>query len=298
MVAILAGGTGGAKLAAGLAEQDEVAVIANTGDDLEIYGVHVSPDPDLVTWWLAGIIDDRGWGIAGDTFNAMAAEADPWFRLGDRDLELCRLRTERLAAGARLTEAHATVLEAVGVRARVLPMSDDPVRTHVRTPRGLRAFQEFMIVDRAAGPIEEVVLEGSERARPTPEVMEAIAGADAIVIGPSNPVISIGPILAVPGVRAALREARAPVVAVSPFVDGRAVKGPTDDFCRAAGIELSADGIARAYRDVVDGLVADEPVDAVPALVTDTLMHDAAARRALARKILDFARSLPSRAQA
>ena len=152
VVAVLAGGTGGAKLAAGLAEHDDVSVIANTGDDLEIYGVHVSPDPDLVTWWLAGIIDERGWGIAGDTFEAMKREDDPWFQLGDRDLELCRLRTEALADGARLTEAHAKVVEAVGVKHRVLPMSDEPVRTHVRTPKGLRPFQEFMIVDRWAGP--------------------------------------------------------------------------------------------------------------------------------------------------
>ena len=143
-------------------------MIANTGDDLEIYGVHVSPDPDLVTWWLAGIIDERGWGIAGDTFEAMKREDEPWFQLGDRDLELCRLRTDALAAGARLTEAHAQVVEAVGVKQRVLPMSDEPVRTHVRTPKGLRPFQEFMIVDRWAGPIEEVVLRGIEEARPTP----------------------------------------------------------------------------------------------------------------------------------
>ena len=290
MVAVLAGGTGGAKLAAGLAEHDDVTVIANTGDDLEIYGVHVSPDPDLVTWWLAGIIDERGWGIAGDTFEEMKRQDDPWFQLGDRDLELCRLRTKALRR-SRLTEAHAKVVEAVGVEHRVLPMSDDPVRTHVRTPKGLRPFQEFMIVDRWAGPIEEVVLAGIEDARATPEVAEAIATADAIVIGPSNPVISIGPILAVPGIREALREAPAPVVAVSPFVGGRAVKGPTDDFCRSAGIELSAQGIAQAYRDVIDGVVADEPVEGVRGLVTDTLMQDAATRREVARKILDFAES-------
>ena len=288
MVAVLAGGTGGAKLAAGLADHDDVAVIANTGDDLEIYGVHVSPDPDLVTWWLAGIIDERGWGIAGDTFAEMKRQDDPWFQLGDRDLELCRLRTEALRT-TRLTEAHARVVEAVGVKHRVLPMSDDPVRTYVRTPKGLRPFQEFMIVDRWEGPIEEVVLRGIEDARPTPEVAEVIATADTIVIGPSNPVISIGPILAVPGIRAALREAPAPVIAVSPFVGGRAVKGPTDDFCRSAGIELSAQGIADAYRDVIDGVVADEPVEGIPGLATDTLMEDAAARRTLAQKILDFA---------
>jgi LPPG:FO 2-phospho-L-lactate transferase len=293
VVAVLAGGTGGAKLAAGLAEHDDICVIANTGDDLEIYGVHVSPDPDLVTWWLAGIIDERGWGIAGDTFGEMQRHDDSWFQLGDRDLELCRVRTEALET-SRLTEAHAKVVEAVGVEQRVLPMCDEPVRTHVRTPRGLRPFQEFMIVDRWAGPIEEVVFQGIEQARPTPEVAEAVATADAIVIGPSNPVISIGPILAVPGMRAALREAPAPVVAVSPFVGGHAVKGPTDDFCRSAGIELSAQGIADLYADLLDGVVADEPVEGVPALVTDTLMDDAAKRRALAQKILDFAESPPS----
>jgi LPPG:FO 2-phospho-L-lactate transferase len=290
VVTVLAGGTGGAKLAAGLAEHDEVAVIANTGDDLEIYGVHVSPDPDLVTWWLAGIIDERGWGIAGDTFEEMKRQDDPWFQLGDRDLELCGLRTAALRT-SRLTEAHAKVVEAVGVTQRVLPMSDEPVRTHVRTPKGLRPFQEFMIIDKWAGPIEEVVLDGIEDARPTPEVIDAIANADTIVIGPSNPLISIGPILAVPGMRGALRDARARVVAVSPFVGGHAVKGPTDDFCRSAGIELSAQGIADAYRDVADAVVADEPAEGVPCLVTDTLMDGPGARRALARKILDFAES-------
>ena len=293
MVAVLAGGTGGAKVAAGLAELTDVAVVANTGDDIDIYGVHVSPDPDLVTWWLAGIIDERGWGIAGDTFEEMKRHDDAWFQLGDRDLELCRLRTEALRT-SRLTEAHARVVGAVGVDHRVLPMSDDPVRTHVRTPRGLRPLQEFLILDGAAGPIEEVVLEGIDAARPTPEVAEALATADVIVIGPSNPVISIGPILAVPGIRAALREAPAPVIAVSPFVGGHAIKGPTDDFCQSAGIELSAQGVADHYRDVLDAVVADEPVEGVSGLVTDTLMTDAAGRHALARKILDFAGSARS----
>jgi LPPG:FO 2-phospho-L-lactate transferase len=293
VVAVLAGGTGGAKVAAGLAELTDVAVIANTGDDIDIYGVHVSPDPDLVTWWLAGIIDERGWGIAGDTFEEMKRHDDAWFQLGDRDLELCRLRTEALR-NCRLTEAHARVVGAVGVDHRVLPMSDDPVRTHVRTPRGLRPLQEFLILDGAEGPIEEVVLEGIDAARPTPEVAEALATADVIVIGPSNPVISIGPILAVPGIRAALREAPAPVIAVSPFVGGHAIKGPTDDFCQSAGIELSAQGVADHYRDALDGVVADEPVVGVSGIVTDTLMTDAAGRHALARKILDFAGSARS----
>jgi LPPG:FO 2-phospho-L-lactate transferase len=292
VVAVLAGGTGGAKLAAGIAALDDVAVIANTGDDIEVYGVHVSPDPDLVTWWLAGIIDERGWGIAGDTFEQIKQHDDAWFQLGDRDMELCALRTQHLDEG--LTKAHAYVVRAVGVGHQVLPMADEPVRTHVRTPRGLRPFQEFMIVDKWEGPIEEVVLEGIETARVTPEVEQALAQAEAIVIGPSNPIISIGPILAVPGMREALRESRAPVVAVSPFVGGGAVKGPTDDFCRSAGIELSGQGIADAYRDVIDGVVADEPVKGLPSLVTDTLMDGEEKRREIAAKILDFAASVRS----
>jgi LPPG:FO 2-phospho-L-lactate transferase len=297
VVVALAGGTGGAKLAAGLYDllgPDALTVIANTGDDVEIHGVHVSPDPDLVSYWLAGIIDERGWGIRDDTWNAMdtAAPGEAWFRLGDRDLELCALRTRLMQAGERQTEAHAAVVAELGVRAQVVPMSDTPVRTHVRTPAGWRPFQEFMIQDSAEGPIEDVELRGIADAAPAPEALEAIAGADAILIGPSNPIISIGPILAVPGMKEALRAAAAPVVAVSPFVGGRAVKGPTDAFMDHAGLEHSARGIATAYRDVVDGLVADEPAEGLPVLVTDTLMEDAAGRRRLAKAALDHCASL------
>ncbi|MDX6619717.1 MAG: 2-phospho-L-lactate transferase, partial [Gaiellales bacterium] len=262
---------------------DELTVIANTGDDVEIYAAHVSPDPDLVTYWLAGLIDERGWGIRDDTWRVMDALADAgrptWFRLGDRDLALCLVRTEGLRAGQRQTEAHADVVRGLGVRASVLPMSDAPVRTHVRTPDGWRAFQEFMIVDRAAAPIQAVELRGIEAAAPPPEVLEAIAHADAIVIGPSNPIISIGPILAVPGMREALAAAPAPVVAVSPFVGGRAVKGPTEAFMEHAGLSRDAAGIVAAYAGVLDGLVADEDAPGLPVLVTDTLMADAAGRR-------------------
>jgi LPPG:FO 2-phospho-L-lactate transferase len=298
---VLAGGTGGAKLAAGLYDllgPDELTVIANTGDDVEIYGVHVSPDPDLVTYWLAGVIDERGWGIEGDSWRVMGAleaiERPAWFRLGDRDLAMCLVRTERLVEGERLTEAHDEIVRALGVRAAVLPMSDAPVRTWIRTPDGERPFQEFMIVDRAAAPIEAVELRGLDQAAPPPEALDAIAAADAILIGPSNPIISIGPILAVPGMREALAAARAPVVAVSPFVGGRAVKGPTDAFMEHAGLERSAGGIARAYDGVIDGLVADERAGGadLPLLVTDTLMADAAGRRRLAEAALGHALSL------
>ena len=302
MVAVLAGGTGGAKLARGMLDVvggEELAVIANTADDVEVYGAHVSPDPDLIAYALADVLDERGYGIAGDTWAVMdalaAAGRDTWFRLGDRDLALCLLRTELLRDRARLTEAHARVVAGLGLRARVLPMADEPVRTHVHANGRRRPFQEFMIVDGATGPVEGVELRGVEAARPTPEVLEALTTAEAIVVGPSNPVISIGPILAVSGMRDAVAAARAPVVAVSPFVGGRAVKGPTEAFCAQAGIALSAQGIADAYGDVIDGLVADEPVAGTPALELDTLMDSPAARERVARATLEFARSLAPR---
>ncbi|MDP8944205.1 MAG: 2-phospho-L-lactate transferase CofD family protein [Actinomycetota bacterium] len=299
MIAVLAGGTGGAKLARGMLDvvgSGGIAVIANTADDVEVYGVHVSPDPDLVAYWLADAIDDRGWGLRGDSWQVMsaleAAGRPAWFRLGDRDLAMCLVRTERLRAGARLTEAHAEVVRAVGERAPVLPMADEPVRTHVRSGGRWRAFQEFMIVDRAAGPVEAVEVRGGNDARPTPEVREAIAAAEAIVIGPSNPVISIGPILGVAGMREAIAAARAPVVAVSPFVGGRAVKGPTEAFCAQAGLPPGAAGAAAAYDGLIDGLVADEAVPGTRTLEADTLMRTPADRRRVAELTLDFARSL------
>jgi LPPG:FO 2-phospho-L-lactate transferase len=299
VVAVLAGGTGGARLARGMLDvvgADELTVVANTADDIEVYGVHVSPDPDLIAYGLADVLDERGYGLRGDTWAVMDAlrEAgrETWFRLGDRDLALCLVRTELLGAARRLTEAHGEVVRGLALRARVLPMADEPVRTHVRARGRWLGFQEFMIVERGAGPIEGLELRGIEAARPTPEVLDAIATAEAIVIGPSNPVISIGPILAVPGMRETLRHARAPVVAVSPFVGGRAVKGPTEAFCAHAGIEASADGVAEAYAGVVDGMVADESVHAVPALETETLMEAPEARRRVAERTLEFARSL------
>ena len=298
MVAVLAGGTGGAKLARGLLDvAGDVAVIANKADDVEAHGVHVSPDPDLITYWLAGNIDEaRGYGIEDDTWEVMAAlEAagrPSWFRLGDRDLAMCLIRTELLRDGERLTVAHGAVVHALGVKAAVLPMCDQPVRTHVKRDGLWRPFQEFMILDRAQGEIQDVEVHGVEHARVSPEVRQAIAAADVIVIGPSNPVISIGPILAVPGMREALAEARAPVVAVSPFVGGHAVKGPTEAFCAWAGIATGAQGIAAHYGDLLDGVVADEPAEGVRVAQTDTLMDTPEARRRVAAFTLDFAASL------
>ncbi|HEX5782934.1 MAG TPA: 2-phospho-L-lactate transferase [Solirubrobacteraceae bacterium] len=288
MVVLLAGGTGGAKLARGLLDEaDELTVIANTGDDVEIYNSYVSPDPDLITFHLADRIDERGWGLAGDTFHVMDGlrelGEDVWFNLGDRDLAICLRRAQRLEEGARLTQAIDEARQALDVRPRVLPMCDEPVRTHVKARGAWHPFQEFMIKQRAAGPVEDVAFEGIEAARPTPEVLEALERADLIVIGPSNPVISIGPILAVPGLREAMK---APVIAVSPLVRGQVLKGPTDQFLAWAGHPLSSNGIAAHYEGLLDGLVADERADSVPTRVTDVEMNDYQARRRLAREVL------------
>jgi LPPG:FO 2-phospho-L-lactate transferase len=296
-VVLLSGGTGGAKLARGLLDVcDQLTVVANTGDDVEVYGVHVSPDPDLVTYWLVDEIDSRGWGLRGDSsavMDALRAAGRPvWFHLGDRDLAMCLLRTASLRTGRRLTEAHAEVVAAMRAAARVLPMSDQSVTTHVRHAGRLWPFQEYMIVAGAAPPVEGVELHGLERARPSEDVLVALASCDLIVIGPSNPVISIGPILALPGMREAVAGAPAPAVAVSPFVEGRSVKGPTDHFCAWAGIDLDAAGIARAFSGVIDAVVADEAVDGMPCLVTDTLMDDQEARRRLAAEVVEFGRGL------
>jgi LPPG:FO 2-phospho-L-lactate transferase len=298
-VVVLAGGTGGAKLARGMLEvvgADELVVIANTGDDVEIYGAYVSPDPDLVTFWLADRIDDRGWGLREDTFHVMDGlrelGVDVWFNLGDRDLAVGIERARALRAGTRLTEAHAAITRAFGVRARVLPMSDNPVRTQVLAHEKWWPFQEFMIKRRGEGPVGGVEFRGGPAAPATPEVLDALAGARATIVGPSNPVISIGPILATPGIRDALAGSAAPVVAVSPLVGGTVVKGPTDAFMQWAGQPLSSEGIAATYAGVIDGLVADEPTAGLPVLESDVLMSTPADRRRVAEETLNFALGL------
>ncbi len=298
-VVVLAGGTGGAKLARGLLDvigAAELVVIANTGDDVEIYGAYVSPDPDLVTFALADQLDARGWGLAGDTFAVMdglrALGREVWFNLGDRDLAIGLERAQALRAGRRLTVAQANVSAALGVGATVLPMSDRPVRTHVLSGGRWWPFQEFMIRRRAGGRVEDVRFRGSRAAAPSPESLAAIRSARAVIIGPSNPVISIGPILALPGMRAALAESRAPVIAVSPLVAGRVLKGPTAAFMEWAGHPLGADGIAAAYDGLLDGLVSDDRASTLPALQTDVLLDTQASRARVAERSLRFALSL------
>ena len=298
-VVVLAGGTGGAKLARGMLDvvgSDRLVVIANTGDDIEIYGGYVSPDPDLVTFWLADRIDERGWGLAGDTFRVMDSlrrlSVDVWFNLGDEDLAIALERARRLEQGERLTDVHAVLATAVGAPGRILPMSDSPVRTRVMAGDRWWPFQEFMIRAGGEGPVQAVDFRGAAGARATREVLHTLATAEAIVIGPSNPIISIAPILAVPGIRAALTDSTASVVAVSPLVAGAVVKGPTARFMAWAGRPLSSDGIAACYGGVIDGLVADTRTHLVPVLETDVLMDTPDARRRVAEGTLGFALAL------
>ena len=302
--ALLAGGTGGAKLAAGMQAilGDGVSVIANTADDVEILGVDVSPDPDLITYWLSGEIDEeRGWGIRDDTFTVferlVQLGAPDWFSLSDRDLATCLYRSSFVAEGGRRTDAQAQIARALGVRSAVLPMCEERVRTRVRTPSGWRGLQEYLVAERAEPPVEAIEIEGIGEAQPTPEALSAIAEAEAIVIGPSNPVISIGPILAVEGLRDAIAAASVPVVAVSPLVAGGVVKGPTEAFMRAVGRPVTAAGVASLYEGLIDAMVCDSgdpdpPPDSIEVLSCPTLMQGDDGRRALAERTLKFAESI------
>ena len=305
-VTAVAGGTGAAKLLRGLAASlppGELTVIGNTGDDTEIWGLHVSPDLDTVTYALAGRLDvARGWGLAGETFRCLEAMGDlgaeTWFNLGDRDLATHVHRTRALRAGAPLSTVTAELARRLGVSARILPMSDDAVRTRVRTPDGWLTFQEYFVREKAQVEVRAVEYAGADAARPAPGVLEAIAEAALVVICPSNPVTSVGPVLAVPGIADALGARRARVVAVSPIVGGAAVSGPAAALMRARGLDVSPLGVAAAYAPWLGTLVLDRRDEAhtdalgrvgVRAIAADTLMTDHARERALARIVLEAA---------
>lgn len=301
---LLSGGTGGAKLAAGLQDMlgDELAVVANTGDDIELNGLYVSPDPDLITYWLNGEIDaERGWGIRDDGFvvsDRLAVLGAPaWFRLTDKDLATCLYRSHFLAEGGRLTVAQNQISKALRVKASVLPMCDEPVRTRVLSLDEWRLLQEYLILGRGEPPVQAVELVGIENARPSEEVLQALGSADLIVIGPSNPVISIGPILSVPGMREAIRDAGAPVIAVSPFVGGKVLKGPTEAFMQMVGRPATAAGVASLYEGMLDGMLLDKGDSEKPAGVAvtnsaSTLMADRDGRVRVAREVLKLAAQL------
>jgi LPPG:FO 2-phospho-L-lactate transferase len=306
-VALLAGGTGGTKLAHGFAQVlpgDDLAVIVNVGDDLELHGLHVSPDVDALLYTLGGLIDtERGWGLRGDTFTAHAMleryGAPSWFRLGDADLATHIHRTHLMRAGATLTEATAAMASTLGIGARVLPATDDPVRTRVETDAGVLDFQDYFVRLRHEPEVRGVQLAGLETARASASAVEAIAAADLVVIGPSNPVVSIGPILALPELRAAVEASSAVRVAVSPIVAGAALKGPADRMLRSLGHEATALGVAKMYAGLVHRFVLDD-ADAdlardVAALgmeadVLPTVMRTEADRAALARAVMEVSR--------
>jgi LPPG:FO 2-phospho-L-lactate transferase len=265
-VALLAGGTGGTKLAHGFTLLDrpiDLTVIANVGDDFELHGLHVSPDIDALLYTLGGLIDaDRGWGIRGDTMSAHAMlerYGEPgWFAVGDSDLATHVERTRRLRLGQSLTDATAAMAAALGVGARILPATDNALRTMLQTDEGRLEFQDYFVRRHQEPEVTAVTFDGAAAARATTGVMEAIAGADLVVIGPSNPIVSIGPILAIAGVRAALEATSVPKVAVSPIVAGRALKGPADRMLTSLGHESTALGVARIYAGLVDRFILDE----------------------------------------
>jgi LPPG:FO 2-phospho-L-lactate transferase len=304
-VCALAGGVGGAKLVAGLEaalSPGDLSVVVNTADDFDLWGLRVCPDLDTVMYTLAGVANkETGWGVADESFNALgmisAYGEDAWFKLGDRDLATHILRTQRLRAGSRLTEVAAGLAAALGVRTELLPMCDEPVATMLRTPKGILEFQEYFVRRLQRDEVLGVELRGIENARVSTEVARAISDAEAIVLCPSNPVVSIGPILAVPGMRELLAGSPAPKVAVSPIVGGRALKGPADRMLQSLGYEVSAAGVARMYEGIVDGFVVDR-IDGgeetrisalgMRVLVTDAVMRDEPNRERLAREVLSL----------
>jgi len=304
-VCALAGGVGGAKLASGLQDvlpQGDLSVVVNTADDFDLWGLHICPDLDTVMYTLAGISNpETGWGTMNETFETLNMleryGEETWFKLGDRDLATHILRTSRMRSGETLTEVTAGLSVALGVESVVLPMSDDPVLTILETPEGRLEFQEYFVRRGQRDAVLGIELRGIEEARPTERVLAAISGADIIVLCPSNPVVSVGPILALPGMTEALASSSAPKVAVSPIVGGRALKGPADRMLASLGHEVSATGVARMYAGLVDGMVVDRTDQSERAgigalgmrvLVTESVMRDAEDRARLASETLEF----------
>ena len=306
MIVVLAGGVGAARFLQGVVQvvpQEQITVIVNTGDDRNFYGLHVSPDSDIVMYTLAGMVDEaHGWGIRGDTYNTMQQLTqygeDDWFMLGDRDLATHIHRTHLLREGKTLSEVADNIRTQLGLGLRVLPMSNQPVATHIQTPAGLLHFQEYMVKRRTLDEVQDVVFVGAQEAKPAPGVLDALREADAILLAPSNPIVSIGSILSVPGIHDVLHEAKGMVVAVSPIIGGAPIKGPADKLMSGLGLDVSAVGVARRYRDFLDVMVIDEQDKSlvtaiedlgIPTVVTDTIMRDSATKKALAQTVLQAA---------
>jgi LPPG:FO 2-phospho-L-lactate transferase len=308
-VLALAGGVGGAKLAAGLEAAlppGDLSVVVNTADDFDLWGLRICPDLDTVMYTLAGIANpETGWGIAGESFGALEMFArygeDTWFKLGDRDLATHVLRTTKLRSGEPLTRITADLSGALGVESAMLPMCDEPVATVLDTPDGPLEFQDYFVRRRQSDEVLGMRLQGVGDARPTEAVLRALAGADLVVLCPSNPVVSIGPILAVPGMREALASSSVPKIAVSPIVGGRALKGPADRMLASLGHEVSAVGVSRMYEGLVSAMVIDGVDEGerlriealgMRVLVTAVIMRDEQDRVRLAREVLGFGAGL------
>jgi LPPG:FO 2-phospho-L-lactate transferase len=303
-VVALAGGTGAAKFLRGLSQvidPADLTIVGNTGDDLELWGLYVSPDLDTVSYTLAGIVDEsKGWGVRGDSFETRARMAElgepTYFGLGDKDIAVHLFRTERLRAGDPLSKVTETLRKRMGIASRIVPMSDDRIATRVKTPAGWLSFQEFFVRERCEPDILDLAYEGSDKARPAPGLLDTLHQADAIVICPSNPISSVGPILAVPGIRAAIAGTRAQVSAVSPIVGDAPVSGPAGKMMRAKGFEVSALGVADAYTGLLDQLVIDERdahlatalgARGTRAIVTSSIMGSREREIALARRVME-----------
>jgi len=308
-VCALAGGVGGAKLSAGLQyalAPGDLSVVVNTADDFDPWGLRVCPDLDTVMYTLAGVANpETGWGLLDETFAFLEMLSgygeDAWFKLGDRDLATHVLRTQKLRAGETLTGITAELSRALGVPGRILPMCDEKVSTVLKTPAGLLEFQEYFVRRRQRDEVLGVDLRGIEAARPTEAVLDAFSGADVVVFCPSNPVVSLGPILSVPGMRETLRASPALKVAVSPIVGGRALKGPADRMLHSLGHEVSSAGVAALYEGLLDGMVVDRDDEGqrgdieglgMDVLSTDAVMHDPPDRERLAREVLEFGAGL------
>jgi LPPG:FO 2-phospho-L-lactate transferase len=309
MIVVLTGGTGGAKFIQGLLQvvpRPQIIAVVNTGDDLVWWGLHVSPDLDSITYAIAGLLSrERGWGVEDDSFHCLQAigrlGAPTWFQLGDRDLAVHLMRTQLLAQGQTLTEATAVITRGLGIASRVLPMTDAAVETRVMTAAGELTFQEYFVRERWQPEVTGVRFLGAETARPAAGILEAIHKADAVLIAPSNPVTSIGPILAVLGIREALRHTPAPVTAVSPIVDGAAVSGPAGKLMQSQGLPVSVEGVARAYADFLDLLIVDKhdagAASSVESLgirvsVTNTIVKSMGEKAALAETALEAATTI------
>ncbi len=305
----MAGGIGAARFLQGLVrvmDPGKLTVVVNTGDDIEFFGLHISPDIDIVTYTLAGVVNpEAGWGFANDTFACLGAlrefQYEDWFHLGDRDLATHIHRTSLMRQGGSLTQITETIRNRFSLRPRILPMTDDPVATQIGTNKGVLHFQEYLVKRKARDRVRKVLFAGIKKARPTPEVLKAIRDADGIIICPSNPIVSIGPILALNGIREALQKTRAKILAISPIVAGKPIKGPAAKIMSGLGMKVSATQVARIYQDFLDLFIIDQAdrrlekeIDSpgCRVVVTDTIMKDLRSKTRLAGVAL---RTLASR---